>query len=125
MVVREWAFANAADSQCDGIRQVTIPADCCEVIEVSPEIMATVEAEFGPPDPSIWCNWKDSSVPVDFRDDNECDCGVEKHHYHCTVCGGVWQIGCHTSQYESQLPFLTISKWLKENLDPCSESWRQ
>lgn len=71
----------------------TIPAGQIETFQVSPEIVAAVEAELGPPDPDIWCSCNNSQVSVGFCDDYECDCGIEKHHYHCTACGGLYQIG--------------------------------
>ena len=41
-----------------------------------------------------WCeddkHGFDDSV---YMPDNTCQCGIEKHHYHCGVCGGVTQIG--------------------------------
>jgi hypothetical protein len=84
-----------SNSQREKFYRVIIPADACEVITVSPEIVAAVEAECGPLSQwdDLWCKCEDEQVSVDFRDDNECDCGVEKHHYHCTVCGGIRQIG--------------------------------
>lgn len=41
-----------------------------------------------------WCDCDDANPrDVIYRDDGECDCGIEKHHYHCPHCGGVTQIG--------------------------------
>jgi hypothetical protein len=28
-----------------------------------------------------------------FKDDGDCYCGIIKHHYHCTKCGFVTQVG--------------------------------
>ena len=41
---------------------------------------------------SKWCQC-DEPGESDFKDDGECSCGVEKHHYHCTACGKLTQIG--------------------------------
>jgi hypothetical protein len=81
------------ESQPKEFYRFTIPADQIETVQVSPEIVAAVESELGSPDPDIWCCCNNSQVSVEFRDDYECDCGIEKHHYHCTACGGVYQIG--------------------------------
>ena len=37
------------------------------------------------------CCAKENS-PI-FKDDAECYCGCVKHHYHCTTCGMITQIG--------------------------------
>jgi hypothetical protein len=42
-----------------------------------------------------WCSCKPKE-PVEetiFKDDGECKCGINKHHYHCVKCGKVNQIG--------------------------------
>jgi hypothetical protein len=77
-----------------GFIRVEIPEGAFQVVEVSPETIAEIEAN-GPMNQwdHLWCKCEQSDVPVDFRDDFECDCGVDKHHYHCTICGGIWQIG--------------------------------
>ena len=59
---------------------VTIPVDA----ELEASLKAAQEFE--------WCDCG-KSTDSDFRDDDECDCGIEKHHYHCTNCGHVSQIG--------------------------------
>ena len=41
---------------------------------------------------NMWCKC-DSVLGSDFYDNDECDCGVSKHHYHCLNCGKVTQIG--------------------------------
>jgi len=28
-----------------------------------------------------------------YASDNQCICGVGKHHYHCSTCGGIDQVG--------------------------------
>ena len=28
-----------------------------------------------------------------YASDNQCICGVGKHHYHCPTCGGIEQVG--------------------------------
>ena len=38
-----------------------------------------------------WCEC-DKEVDYCFADDDECVCGIAKHHYHCT-CGNVIQVG--------------------------------
>jgi hypothetical protein len=91
--VREWVSANASVPHADDFYRVRIPAGEWQSVPVDPEIVAAVEAELGPTDPEIWCSCNDDRVSVDFRDDEECDCGIEKHHYHCTACGGLYQIG--------------------------------
>jgi len=41
-----------------------------------------------------WCECKEEGPSTWlFMDDNACECGVQKHHYHCTVCGKVKQVG--------------------------------
>lgn len=42
-----------------------------------------------------WCEDSDkhgfeNSV---YMPDKFCECGIDKHHYHCSVCGKVTQIG--------------------------------
>ena len=32
-------------------------------------------------------------ITEDFSDDGQCSCGVNKHHYHCSHCGLITQIG--------------------------------
>lgn len=73
--------------------RVTFPAGSYKEFEVSPEIVAAVRAECGPCDDDIWCECDDPHETFDYRADDECECGVEKHHYHCRACGGVFQIG--------------------------------
>ena len=45
---------------------------------------------------SKWCECghhdKMENIPTYFED-GKCDCGINKHHYHCTECGKVVQIG--------------------------------
>jgi len=36
------------------------------------------------------CNNSKSGIYIG---DGQCDCGVHKHHYHCTSCGKITQIG--------------------------------
>ena len=38
------------------------------------------------------CNYNDDRYII-FKDDNECECGTIKHHYHCARCGRVNQVG--------------------------------
>ena len=42
-----------------------------------------------------WCeNVKEHGFENSFyMPDNTCQCGIEKHHYHCGKCGKVTQIG--------------------------------
>ena len=44
-----------------------------------------------------WTDPEDKShnhmVNCVFANDNECICGVNKHHYHCPVCGRISQVG--------------------------------
>ena len=81
-------------SDDDSHYRVTIKPGAYQEIEVSPEIVAAVRAECGPgEDEIVWCECDDQHETVDCRDDGECDCGVDKHHYHCRACGGVFQIG--------------------------------
>ena len=42
---------------------------------------------------NMWCTCKKPSDDIYFMDDGECDCGIEKHHYHCSICDGITQIG--------------------------------
>ena len=35
---------------------------------------------------------KDMLNPI-FKNDGECTCGINKHHYHCSSCGCLTQIG--------------------------------
>ena len=41
-----------------------------------------------------WCEC-DKSITLQwyYKEDNSCQCGITKHHYHCPLCGGVTQIG--------------------------------
>ena len=49
-----------------------------------------------PEELELWCEcdkeddskWEQS----EYYEDGACDCGIHKHHYHCS-CGGVLQIG--------------------------------
>ena len=41
-----------------------------------------------------WCECKSSNEgDVIYASDNQCICGVGKHHYHCSGCGAIEQIG--------------------------------
>ena len=43
-----------------------------------------------------WCECKSSTENVGdiiYASDNQCICGVGKHHYHCPTCGGIEQVG--------------------------------
>jgi hypothetical protein len=41
-----------------------------------------------------WCECKDPKEGnAVYADDNTCKCGINKHHWHCTVCGKVIQVG--------------------------------
>ena len=41
-----------------------------------------------------WCTCKGSAFGDEiFQNDNECKCGVNRHHYHCPQCGGITQVG--------------------------------
>ncbi len=44
---------------------------------------------------SLWCTCTNrDSDNIIFADDNQCTtCEIQKHHYHCAVCGGLVQIG--------------------------------
>lgn len=42
-----------------------------------------------------WCECN-VEPPIEewiFKEDEECKCGVKRHHYHCGVCGGITQTG--------------------------------
>jgi len=36
------------------------------------------------------CDVNDNAI---FFDDDKCSCGCKRHHYHCSKCGGITQIG--------------------------------
>jgi len=36
------------------------------------------------------CGASDNEIPMG---DNECSCGIARHHYHCSKCGGTSQVG--------------------------------
>jgi len=41
-----------------------------------------------------WCEDEKHSLEGSiYCPDNSCRCGVDKHHYHCTDCGGISQVG--------------------------------
>ena len=41
-----------------------------------------------------WCKVEShDSDEIIYAEDNTCSCGIGKHHYHCSICGGVNQIG--------------------------------
>ncbi len=40
-----------------------------------------------------WCECGNPSGRTRFYDDGECDCGCVKHHYHCSDCNKITQIG--------------------------------
>lgn len=40
-----------------------------------------------------WCECPDVSDETIYMPDNVCPCGVDKHHYHCTTCMGIYQVG--------------------------------
>lgn len=40
-----------------------------------------------------WCECGDPSEDGPYPDDDECPCGVGKHHVHCLNCGGITQTG--------------------------------
>ena len=42
-----------------------------------------------------WCECKSPNEDGDviYASDNQCICGVGKHHYHCSTCGGIEQVG--------------------------------
>ena len=44
---------------------------------------------------SKWCECKGTENVDDiiYATDNQCICGVGKHHYHCPKCGAIEQIG--------------------------------
>lgn len=46
---------------------------------------------------STWCDCQDKQAawdaPSAYMPDNMCPCGVGKHHYHCSICHGILQIG--------------------------------
>jgi hypothetical protein len=37
---------------------------------------------------SCHCN---NPAPGQFREEGDCDCGLENQHTHCETCGGVWK----------------------------------
>ena len=43
-----------------------------------------------------WCkcvHTDESYSPAIYATDNSCSCGVGKHHYHCSKCGAIEQVG--------------------------------
>ena len=40
-----------------------------------------------------WCRCGEEEGEWIFLDDGECECGIHKHHYHCSRCGKVLQVG--------------------------------
>jgi len=40
-----------------------------------------------------WCECPDDPEQTIYMPDNVCPCGVDKHHYHCVTCKGIWQVG--------------------------------
>ena len=46
-----------------------------------------------------WCECEGNDkfnqkiAEVIYASDNQCICGVGKHHYHCPTCGGIEQVG--------------------------------
>lgn len=44
-------------------------------------------------DPTDECENCETMEFTVFADDGECECGVHKHHYHCSVCGKIVQVG--------------------------------
>ncbi len=45
------------------------------------------------PPRAVWCECSKVFDDPFYMPDNTCVCGVEKHHYHCTTCKGIVQIG--------------------------------
>jgi len=41
----------------------------------------------------LWCKCGYDGMDTIFKDDGECTCGVQKHHYHCPKCLKIQQIG--------------------------------
>lgn len=65
------------------------------MIAVNPTIAVDIHE---PSTEARWCKCDENSSDKCFTrstyfGDGECDCGVEKHHYHGGVCGGITQIG--------------------------------
>ena len=50
----------------------------------------TLIPEWGDANACENCSTMDKSI---FMPDKTCSCGVEKHHYHCAVCGRIMQVG--------------------------------
>ena len=47
---------------------------------------------------NVWCECVESEKEkcfenASYRNDNECECGIAKHHYHGSICKKVVQIG--------------------------------
>ena len=40
-----------------------------------------------------WCVCGDKENWGPYVGDGQCECGINKHHYHCNTCGGVLQVG--------------------------------
>lgn len=52
------------------------------------------------PRPALVAQWGDASCEnccsmkhTIFKDNGQCSCGINKHHYHCGICGKVCQVG--------------------------------
>lgn len=57
-------------------------------IPVTPELKEAIEESAN----IVWCQCEDKTR-VKLFCDGECKCPIHKHHYHCTTCGNVVQIG--------------------------------
>jgi fumarylacetoacetate (FAA) hydrolase family protein len=71
--------------------QVTQTATVC----LSRSLVERIIEQYEKQNPRIvqsWCQCQSGKIG-DYREENQCTCGISKHHYHCPVCGGVTQIG--------------------------------
>jgi len=59
-----------------------------KVAELAKEIAKTAQNL----EKAEWCECGKSQWAI-HKEDNVCECGIGKHHYHCEFCGKVVQIG--------------------------------